>query len=216
LPGKNQDVSVKKKMKRIKPITYGILILVWIFLITATTGAYAGSTQSNVSGSNTAIEGNYTGGSTTYESGSSSSTTSTTNSTSNIRSAPPTSSAPGMNTSNNCALALSGGVQTFSIGVSGGKSYQDETCELIALSKTLSQMGMKVAAISLLCSDERVFQAMFMAKTYCPVDGKIGEDAYNLLVNKYDYEMPTYKKYVELEKKKIILPKKKPKINKKK
>jgi len=203
-------------MKRIKPITYGILILVWIFLITATTGAYAGSTQSNVSGSNTAIEGNYTGGSTTYESGSSSSTTSTTNSTSNIRSAPPTSSAPGMNTSNNCAMALSGGVQTFSIGVSGGKSYQDETCELIALSKTLSQMGMKVAAISLLCSDERVFQAMFMAKTYCPVDGKIGEDAYNLLVNKYDYEMPTYKKYVELEKKKIILPKKKPKINKKK
>ena len=173
-------------MKRIKPITYGILILVWIFLITATTGAFAGSTQSNVSGSNTAIEGNYTGGSTTYESGSTSSTTSTTSSTSNIRSAPPTSSAPGMNTSNNCALALSGGVQTFSIGVSGGKSYQDETCELIALSKTLSQMGMKVAAISLLCSDERVFQAMFMAKTYCPVDGKIGEDAYNLLVNKYE------------------------------
>ena len=216
MPGKNRDVSVRKKMKRIKVISYIVIILAWIFLITATTAAFAGSTQTNTTGSNTAIEGNYTGGSTTYESGSESTSTTNSTSTSNIRSAPPTSSAPGMNTSNNCALALSGGVQTFSIGVSGGKSYQDETCELIALSKTLSQMGMKVAAISLLCSDERVFQAMFMAKTYCPVDGKIGEDAYNLLVNKYDYEMPTYKKYVELEKKKIILPKKKPKILKKK
>ena len=203
-------------MKRLKQICYGVLIFIWMFLLIATTSAFAGTTtQTNTTGANTStsIEGNYTGGSTTYESGSTSSTTSTTNSTSNIRSAPYTSSAPGMNTSNNCALALTGGVQTFSIGVSGGKSYQDETCELIALSKTLQQMGMKVAAISLLCSDERIFEAMFMAKTYCPVDGKIGEDAYNLLVNKYDYEMPTYKKYVEIEKdkKNLIIPKKKPK-----
>jgi len=175
--------------------------LIILFLL-LTTSAYAGSTQTNVSGSNTAIEGNYTGGSTTYESGSSSSSTTNSTSNSNIRSAPPTSASPGVNTSNNCAIALSGGIQTFSIGVSGGKSYQDETCELIALSKTLSQMGMKVAAISLLCSDERIFQAMFMAKTYCPVDGEIGEKAYKLLVHKYNYEMPTYKKYVELERKK--------------
>ncbi len=222
MPGKNQDVSVKKKMKRIKPITYGILILVWIFLITATTGAYAGSTQTNVSGSNTAIEGNYTGGSTTYESGSSSSTTSTTNSTSNIRSAPPTSSAPGMNTSNNCAMALSGGVQTFSIGVSGGKHVIDKTCELIVLSRTLNSFGMKVAAISLLCQDERIFKAMAVSGTPCPalddnMVSKIGKDAKKLLAEKYNYEMPTYEKWVEMEKKrikaekkKIILPKKKP------
>ena len=222
MPGKNQDVSVKKKMKRIKAITYGILILVWIFLITATTGAYAGSTQTNVSGSNTAIEGNYTGGSTTYESGSSSSTTSTTNSTSNIRSAPPTSSAPGMNTSNNCAMALSGGLQTFSIGVSGGKHVIDKTCELIVLSRTLNSFGMKVAAISLLCQDERIFKAMAVSGTPCPalddnMVSKIGKDAKKLLAEKYNYEMPTYEKWVEMEKKrikaekkKIILPKKKP------
>ena len=222
MPGKNQDVSVRKKMKRIKAITYGILILVWIFLITATTGAYAGSTQTNVSGSNTAIEGNYTGGSTTYESGSSSSTTSTTNSTSNIRSAPPTSSAPGMNTSNNCAMALSGGVQTFSIGVSGGKHVIDKTCELIVLSRTLNSFGMKVAAISLLCQDERIFKAMAVSGTPCPalddnMVSKIGKDAKKLLAEKYNYEMPTYEKWVEMEKKrikaekkKIILPKKKP------
>ncbi len=215
-------------MKRIKVISYIVIILAWIFLITATTGAFAGSTQSNVSGSNTAIEGNYSGGSTTYESGSSSSTTSTTSSTSNIKSAPPTSSAPGMNTSNNCAMALSGGVQTFSIGVSGGKHVIDKTCELIALSRTLNSFGMKVAAISLLCQDERIFKAMAVSGTPCPalddnMVSKIGKDAKKLLAEKYNYEMPTYEKWVEIEKKrikaekkKIILPKKKPKINKKK
>ena len=175
--------------------------LIILFLL-LTTSVYAGSTQTNVSGSNTAIEGNYSGGATTYESGSTSSSTTTSNNTSNLRSSPPTATSTGVNTSNNCAIALSGGIQTFSIGVSGGKSYQDKTCELIALSKTLSQMGMKVAAISLLCSDERVFEAMFMSKTYCPVDGEIGDKAYNLLVSKYNYEMPSYKKYVSLEKQK--------------
>ena len=189
-------------MKRVKVISYIVIILAWIFLITATTAAFAGSTQTNVSGSNTAIEGNYTGGSTTYESGSTSSTTSTTSSTSNIRSAPPTSSAPGMNTSNNCALTLSGGVQTFSIGVSGGKSYVDKTCELIALSRTLQSFGMKVAAISLLCSDERVFKAMFLSGTPCPVEAKIGDEAKKILAEKYNYEIPTYEKFVELEKQK--------------
>ena len=188
-------------MKYIKGLAFIFLAVVWFSIILAT-AAIAGSTINSTSGNNTAIEGGYTGGATTYQSGSSSNTTSTTNSTSNIRSAPPTASAPGMNTSNNCAMSLSGGVQTFSIGVSGGKSYVDENCELIVLSRTLQSFGMKVAAISLLCQDERVFQAMFMAKTYCPVEGKISQEAYDLIVNKYNYEMPTYKKYVELEKKK--------------
>ncbi len=179
-------------------------------LLVCSNKAFAGSTQTNTTGSNTAIEGNYTGGSTTYESGSTSSSTTTSNNTSNLRSAPPTATSTGVNTSNNCAIALSGGIQTFSIGVSGGKSYQDETCELIALSKTLNSFGMKVAAISLLCSDERIFEAMFMAKTYCPVEGKIGKEAYELIITKYNYAMPTYDKYVQLERKK----KKKIKIEK--
>ena len=207
-------------MKRVKVISYIVIILAWIFLITATTAAFA-TTQSNVSGSNTQIEGNYSGGSTTYESGSSSSTTSTTNSTSNIKSAPYTSSAPGMNTSNNCAMALSGGVQTFSIGVSGGKHVIDKTCELIALSRTLNSFGMKVAAISLLCQDERIFKAMAVSGTPCPalddnMVSKIGKDAKKLLAEKYNYEMPTYEKWVEMEKKRIKAEKKRIKAEKKK
>ena len=38
-------------------------------------------------------------------------------------------------------------------------------------------MGMKVAAVSVMCQDKRVFDAMLMAGTPCPYDGLIGEEA---------------------------------------
>jgi len=198
-------------MKIVKPVTYSILVILWLTLIFSTVNAFA-ATQHNTTGANTSTEitGGYTGGATTYETGSSSNTTSTNSSTSNIKSAPYTASAPGMNTSNNCAMSLSGGLQTFSIGVSGGKSYIDKTCELIALSRTLHSFGMKVAAISLLCQDERIFKAMsFASGTPCPIEGKIGNEAKKLLAEKYDYKMPTYKKWVELERIKVKQDKKK-------
>ena len=191
-------------MRIIKPVTYSILVILWLTLIFSTVNAFANTTQTNTTGSNssTSITGGYESA-TTYQDGSSSNSTTNSTSTSNIKSAPFTSSAPGMNTSNNCAMALSGGLQTFSIGVSGGKSYIDKTCELIALSRTLQSFGMKVAAIALLCQDERVFKAMsFASGTPCPIEGKIGDEAKKLLAEKYNYEMPTYKKFVELEKKK--------------
>ena len=190
-------------MRIIKPVTYSLLVIFWLTLIFSTVKAYANTTQTNTTGSNssTSITGGYESA-TTYQDGSSSNSTTNSTSTSNIRSAPMTANSPGMNTSNNCAMALSGGLQTFSIGVSGGKSYIDKTCELIALSTALRNSGMKVASISILCQDPRVFKAMFNSATYCPVEGQIGKAAYDLLVNKYKYEIPTYEKYVELEKKK--------------
>ena len=33
---------------------------------------------------------------------------------------------------------------------------------------------MRVAAVAILCQDERVFEAMIQAGTVCPIDGKIG------------------------------------------
>ena len=80
-------------MKFIKPVAYTILVLMWITIIGST--VFADSTQTNTSGSNTAIEGGYTSTSTTnFQDGSSSNTTSTTNNSSNssIKSAPPTHS----------------------------------------------------------------------------------------------------------------------------
>ena len=179
-------------MKRIRQ-----LLLVSIILIGLTSDAYTGSTQNNTSGSNTAIEGGYTS-STTYQSGSSSSSTTTNNSTSNIRSAPPSAFAPGVNSSgvDVCSVGASAGVQTFGLGVSGGKTFRDENCERIKLSRQLDSMGMKVAAISLLCQDPRVFEAMVQAGTPCPFEGKIGKQA-NTLWKKYDKLRPDYRQYTK-------------------
>tara|TARA_R110000851_G_scaffold131296_1_gene265159 strand:- start:520 stop:1134 length:615 start_codon:yes stop_codon:yes gene_type:complete len=168
-----------------------------LFILLFTTSAYAGSTQSNVSGSNTAIEGGYTSA-TTYESGSSSSSTTSNTTNSNIRSAPPSAYAPGVNSSgiDVCSTGASMGIQTFGLGVSGGKSFRDENCERIKLSRQLDSMGMKVAAVALLCQDPRVFEAMIHAGTPCPYQGKIGDDA-NKLWKKYSKLRPDYNQYTK-------------------
>ena len=180
----------------------GILIILMCLLALFVKPAHSGSTQSNVSGSNTAIEGGYTGGATTYESGSTSTTTSTNSSTSNIKSAPPTANAPSFsaNSQDVCATGASAGVQTFGIGVSGGKTFRDMNCERIKLAKVLYDFGMKVGSVALLCQDERVFEAMINAGTPCPVDGKIGKEALAIW-NKYEFERPDYKTYVKRIKK---------------
>jgi len=76
-----------------------------------------------------------------------------------------------------CTTGVSGAVQTQIVGISGGKAMRDQNCERIKLSKTLYDMGMRVAAVSLLCQDERVFGAMEMAGTPCPYMGRIGSEA---------------------------------------
>ena len=151
----------------------GILIILMCLLALFVKPAYSGSTQTNTTGSNTAIEGGYTGGATTYESGSTSTTTSNNTSSSNIKSAPPTASAPSYNsmTQDVCSTGASMGVQTFGLGISGGKHFIDENCERLKL-----------------------------ARTPCPIDGKIGNDAL-VLWNKYNHERPDFKTYVKRMKK---------------
>jgi len=173
-----------------------------IILIGVTNHAQSAETQTNVSGSNTSIEGGYTGGATTYQSGSSSATTTNSTSNSNIRSAPPTASAPSYNsmTQDVCSTGASAGLQTFGLGITGGKHFIDKNCERLKLSRILNDFGMKVAAVAILCQDERVFESMRQAGTPCPIDGKIGKDALSLW-NKYDHERPDYKTYVKRMKK---------------
>ena len=172
--------------------------LLFLILLVCSTSAYAGSTQTNVSGSNTAIEGGYTGGATTYESGSSSSSTTNNTSNSDIRSAPPSAGAPSYNsmTQDVCAVGASAGLQTFGIGVSGGKHFIDKNCERLKLARILNDFGMKVAAVAMLCQDERVFESMIQAGTPCPIDGRIGKAAMKLW-EKYEFERPDYKAYVK-------------------
>ena len=94
-----------------------------------------------------------------------------------------------------CSMGISGSVSTLGFGVSGGKHVRDLNCERIKLSKVLYDYGMKVAAVSLLCQDERVFEAMLMAGTPCPFEGKIGSEAISQW-EKYDVERPDYEEYV--------------------
>jgi len=184
----------------------GILIILLTLFVFFVRPAHPGSTQTNTSGSNTAIEGGYTSESTTtYQSGSES--TSTTNNTTNsdIRSSPPSAAAPSYNsmTQDVCAVGISGGLQTFGFGVSGGKHVIDKNCERLKLARILNDFGMKVAAVAILCQDERVFESMIQAGTPCPIDGKIGKEA-KALWSKYDHERPDYDTYVKRMKEREI------------
>jgi hypothetical protein len=176
-----------------------LIILVIMLALLGGPKAFGGSTQSNVTGSNTAIEGGYTSESTTtYETGSESSSTTTNTTNSDIRSAPPSAAAPSYNsmTQDVCAVGASAGIQTFGVGISGGKHFIDKNCERLKLARILNDFGMKVAAVAILCQDERVFESMIQAGTPCPIDGKIGKNAMSLW-NKYDHERPDYKVYVK-------------------
>ena len=186
-----------------------------LLFILFTSAVFAGSTQTNTSGSNTAIEGGYTStATTTYQSGSESTNTTNNTTNSDIRSSPPTASAPSYNsmTQDVCAVGVSAGIQTFGIGVSGGKHVIDKNCERLKLARILNDFGMKVAAVAILCQDERVFESMIQAGTPCPIDGKIGKEA-KALWSKYDHERPDYDIYVkrmkEREKKEKKIAKKK-------
>jgi len=96
-----------------------------------------------------------------------------------VKSPPATAVSPSFNVLNNdlCTVGVGGAVQTQILGISGGTMIRDMNCERLKLAKNLYDMGMKVAAVSTLCQDDRVFQAMMNAGTPCPVDGKIGEEA---------------------------------------
>ena len=181
-----------------KITAYIFLGVLWIALI-STTLAQADTTQTNTSGSNTNIDGGYESTTTTtYESGSESTSTTTNTTNSDIKSSPPTAAAPSFSAQSQdvCATGASGGIQTFGLGISGGKTFRDLNCERIKLAKVLNDFGMKVASIALLCQDERVFEAMINAGTPCPIDGKIG-DAALVIWQKYDHERPDFKTYVK-------------------
>lgn len=97
----------------------------------------------------------------------------------NLKSPPPSAIAPSMMSYSQdlCTTGMSGAVQTQIVGISGGKTVRDQNCERLKLSKTLFDMGMRVASVSLLCQDIRVFEAMAEAGTPCPYDGQIGDKA---------------------------------------
>ena len=101
--------------------------------------------------------------------------------TQRIKTAPPSAIAPSIMSYSQdlCTTGASSAVQTQFFGVSTGRSVRDENCETLKLSKGLYDMGMKVAAVALLCGEStgKVHRAMKMAGTPCPYNGLIGTEA---------------------------------------
>ena len=112
-----------------------------------------------------------------------------------INSPPPSAISPQISTSNSdlCTVGVAGAVQTQILGISAGRTVRDMNCEKLKNAKALYNMGMKVAAISTLCQDSRVFSAMLNAGTPCPYMGLVGDKA------RVAWEMEEVKETIERE-----------------
>ena len=183
--------------KMVKECTVILLLTILVLGIADALGDVTSSgattnTQSNNAGSNTAITGGYES-STTYQSGSSSNTTTTnsTNNNTNTKTAVNSSSAPAMSVygQDSCVIPLAAGITVIGFSGTYGSYYTDPNCERRKSVSVLAKLGMKVAAISLMCQDENVWKAMMDAGTPCPIDGLIGEKAKARWIEKRKQEL---------------------------
>jgi len=106
-------------------------------------------------------------------------------SSTSVKSTPPSAISPSINATNSdsCTVGVAGAVQTQILGISAGKTVRDFNCERLKNAKTLYDMGMKVAAVSVMCQDERIFSAMLDAGSPCPYQGMIGDMARDAWAN---------------------------------
>ena len=135
---------------------------------------------------------------TAYGADSNTVSSSTVTGTTTVDRTPSTAASPNViiNNQDVCTTGISGAAQSAWFGLSFGKTIRDENCERLKLARSLYGMGMKVASVSLMCQDTRVFQAMEMAGTPCPIDGKIGEAA-KVIWDKEPYRRPDYHEWRE-------------------
>ena len=117
-----------------------------------------------------------------------------------INSPPPSAISPQISASNSdlCTVGVAGAVQTQILGISAGRTVRDMNCEKLKNAKTMYDMGMKVAAVSVMCQDERVFEAMLNAGTPCPKDGLVGDKA------RLAWEMEAVKEEIERDQNNVI------------
>ena len=159
--------------------------------INSTSNITTDNTNRNINTSTSTNTNNNTNN-TTIDSTTNNTNTNTNNNTSDITqeviSPPPSAIAPSIQSGGNdtCTVSYSAAVQTQILGVSGGGHVRDLNCERLKNAKTLYNMGMKVAAVALMCQEETVYKAMEMAGTPCPYMGEIGATAQALWDNDPD------------------------------
>ena len=117
-----------------------------------------------------------------------------------INSPPPSAISPQISSSNSdlCTVGVAGAVQTQILGISAGRTVRDMNCEKLKNAKTMYDMWMKVAAVSVMCQDERVFDAMMNAGTPCPKNGLVGDKA------RLAWEMEAVKEEIERDQNNVI------------
>tara|TARA_R110002020_G_scaffold127739_3_gene286461 strand:- start:1237 stop:1848 length:612 start_codon:yes stop_codon:yes gene_type:complete len=152
-----------------------LLYLTWIFLallflIVLVPMVYADTTPCDSSTNSNCIETN---------SNTNSTTNSKIDSTTTVKSPPPSAMAPSINSSNSdtCHVSVAGAVQTQILGISAGKTVRDLNCERLKNAKVMYDMGLKVAAVAVMCEDKRVWTAMKDSGTPCPINGLVGQAA---------------------------------------
>jgi hypothetical protein len=100
--------------------------------------------------------------------------------TTTIKQPPPSAISPQFSSGSNsdlCTIGVAGAVQTQILGISAGTTFTEENCLRLKNAKVLYDMGMKVAAVSVMCQDKGVFDSMMHAGTPCPYNGTIGAEA---------------------------------------
>ena len=101
------------------------------------------------------------------------------------------------NGSDTCLKGTAGSVQTVAVGFSSGGYELDVDCTRLKYSRMLSTLGLKVAAVSMLCQSEEVYKSMLLAGSPCPFinNGRLVAGKRGLMLIKQNPELyiPDYK-----------------------
>ena len=194
-------LSWEKYKKAISVVILFIILLGIDNAISDVTSSNNTSSNTSTTGNNTSIVGYEQTQNTTYQSGSSSNTTTnSTSTTHNASSRNPVSSAisPSMSvySQDSCSKVITGGFTVIGFSFSGGGYLAtDENCERLKKAKLMKGLGMTVAAISVMCKDEEVWESMWDAGTPCPVDSLIGKEAKKRWIEVGGFHKPYKKKW---------------------
>jgi hypothetical protein len=97
-----------------------------------------------------------------------------------------------------CLKGSGGSLQTVGVGISSGNYEVDPNCDRRRDAKLLSDLGMKVAAVSRMCESLEVWKAMLMSGTPCPIlqNSRLvaGKRAYLALKMQPEIYIPDYNK----------------------
>tara|TARA_R110000765_G_scaffold122433_1_gene218895 strand:- start:272 stop:943 length:672 start_codon:yes stop_codon:yes gene_type:complete len=97
-----------------------------------------------------------------------------------------------------CLRGGGAGLQTGVFGITAGRYKDDHHCNRRRDAKMLMEQGMKVAAIARMCEDNKVWRAMFISGTPCPIlsNGKLvaGKRSYLIMKTLPELYIPDYSK----------------------